>query len=315
MSGMRPIRYLAPLLGLLVACQALAPEPTIDLHAERIARLEGDLTPALVVQGEDREPVSLEQRMRALGVPGVSVAFIDNGEVAWTRAYGLADIGDDVAVTESTLFQAASISKPVAAMAALSLVEEGLLDLAAGANDVLTGWRVPEHDWSSSSPVTLRGLITHSAGLTVHGFPGYGPGEIVPDTAGVVAGLGNTPAVVVDVEPRSQWRYSGGGYTVMQLLLEQVSGRAFPELMAETVLQPLGMTHSTYEQPLPESRRARAATGYRDGGAPVEGRYHTYPEMAAAGLWMTPSDLARFAIAIQQARAGSDPTTRCCRAA
>lgn len=149
--------------------------------------------------------------MRQLGVPGVSIAFIDDGRVAWTRVYGLADAGSGRPVTPTTRFQAASISKPVAATVALDLVEEGALDLDGDVNLRLTSWRVPANELTAESPVTLRGLLTHTAGLTVHGFPGYGPDDEVPTAVEVLQGSGNTDPVIVDLAPRSEERYSGGG--------------------------------------------------------------------------------------------------------
>ena len=291
-------------LVLVAALLAVAVAPAAQTHAERVARIERDLVPALVIENEEAEPVALEARMAELGVPGVSVAFFEGGEVVWTRAYGLADVEGGVPVTPETRFQAASISKPVAATAALDLVEGGRLALDGDVNETLTSWQVPASAHTADQPVTLRGLLTHTAGLTVHGFPGYGPDETVPSTAGILRGEGNTDAVVVDQPPRTAYRYSGGGYTVMQLLVEDVTGRPLAGVMADRVLVPLGMTRSTYAQPLPEPLRAEAATGYRRDGAPVEGRFHTYPEGAAAGLWTTPTDLARWAIAIQRSLAG-----------
>ena len=296
----------ARLLG-LVALAAAVPSASAQTasaaHADRVARIEADLVPALVIENEPREPVGIAARMAELGVPGVSVAFFEGGEVVWTRAYGLADVEGGDPVTPETRFQAASISKPVAATAALDLVEDGRLGLDDGVNGALASWHVPETAFDG--PVTLRGLLTHTAGLTVHGFPGYGPAEAVPTTAGVLAGEGNTDAVVVDQRPRTAYRYSGGGYTVAQLLVEDATGRPFADVLADRVLGPLGMAHSTYAQPLPAGLRDQAATGYRAGGAPVEGRFHTYPEQAAAGLWTTPTDLARWALAIRQSLDGA----------
>ncbi len=292
---------LAILLAVPLTARAQTAGPS---HGERADRVERVLGPGLVIEGEEEEPVGVVERMEALGVPGVSVAFFEGGEVVWTRAYGLADVGAGTPVTPETRFQAASISKPVAATAVLDLVEEGRLDLDADVNQSLTSWRVPAGDWTAATPVTLRGLLTHTAGLTVHGFPGYGPDETVPTTAGVLDGAGNTDSARVDQAPRTAFRYSGGGYTVAQQWVEDVTGRPFADVLADRVLGPLGMTHSTYAQPLPQALRAVAATGYRDDGAPVDGRFHTYPEQAAAGLWTTPSDLARWAIAVQRALDG-----------
>lgn len=163
---------------------------------------------------------------------------------------------------------------------------------------------MPDNDFTAAQAVTLRELVTHTAGMTVSGFPGYARGEQVPTVVEVLDGAGNTDPVRADTLPGSMWRYSGGGYTVMQLLLVDVAGEPFPQIMRERVLEPAGMTLSTYEQPLPEDRWGEAATGYRSDGNEVAGKWHTYPEMAAAGLWTTPTDLAHWAIAIQRAYDG-----------
>lgn len=298
-----------PALVPLLAAAAAACGGSQEAIEGRIARIEAAILPAFTIQGEAPATATLAARMAELGVPGVSVAVISGGEIEWARGYGLADVAAGRPVTSETLFQAASISKPVAGVAALRLVQDGALDLDADVNDALRSWEVPENEFTAAAKVTLRGILTHTAGTTVWGFPGYARnGDAIPTAVDVLEGRGNTDAVRVYKAPGESWQYSGGGYTVMQLLLTDVMGKPFPQLMAETVLSPLGMTRSTYEQPLPPSRHDEAATGYRAGGEAVEGDWHVYPEMAAAGLWTTPSDLARFLIAVQDARAGRSET-------
>lgn len=295
------------LASLAVACQgepSARREHAQELREQRAEAIETRLAPSLVIQGEPVQTATLAERMKHHNVPGVSIAVINDGVVEWARGYGMADVEEGRPVTARTLFQAASISKPVAAAAALRFVEDGRLDLDRDVNGYLTSWQVPENDHTEAEPVTLRKLLTHTGGLTVSGFPGYARDEDVPGTISVLTGEGNTDPVRVDIDPGSQWRYSGGGYTVMQLLLTDVAGEPFPQILRETVLEPFGMTESTFEQPLPESRWEEAATGYRGDGSEVEGKWHVYPEMAPAGLWTTPSDIARFAIQIQKARAG-----------
>jgi CubicO group peptidase (beta-lactamase class C family) len=283
-----------------LACgQAPSEGPATVPVEERIANVTSALLPIVIIEGEEPAPAAIEERMRQLVVPGVSIAVISNGEIEWARGFGFADLETQRPVTPDMLFQAASISKPVAALASLALVDQGVLDLDAPVNDKLVSWKVPDNEFTAKTPVTLRHLLTHTAGLTVHGFPGYGPDKEVPSTVGVLDGEGNTDPVRVDTQPGTIWRYSGGGTTIAQLLVEDVTGKPFDEVMAATVLGPLGMNHSTYQQPLPEELHDVAATGYRPTGAAVEGRFHTYPEKGAAGLWTTPSDLARYLIAGQ----------------
>lgn len=272
--------------------------------AERIQRVENGLLGSVVIKGQ-ANGMNIAERMKYYSAPGVSVAVINNGRIEWAKGYGVVEAGGTQPITTDTLFQAGSISKPVAAMAALRLVEQGKLDLDEDVNGKLKSWKVPENDFTKEKKVTLRRLLSHSAGLTVHGFPGYKADVEVPTVVQVLNGEkpANTPAIRVDLVPGTQWRYSGGGYTIMQQLLIDVTGKPFPQLTHELVLNPAGLKHSTYEQPLPKALAASAATAHRN-GAPVKGRYHTYPEMAAAGLWTTPSDLALLAIEIQQEIAG-----------
>ncbi|MGQ0642667.1 MAG: serine hydrolase domain-containing protein [Gemmatimonadaceae bacterium] len=273
--------------------------------ADRIARVERGLLRHLTIAGEPVPRFTIEERLRAYRTPGVSVAVLHNGKVEWAKGYGVRRTGSSEAVDSATLFQAASISKPVAAVAALRLVDAGRLTLDADINTVLTSWKVPES--SHKEPVTLRRLLSHSAGLTVHGFPGYAAGVSVPTAVQVLDGAkpANTAAVRVNVAPGSIWRYSGGGFTVMQQALVDLTGKEFPQLARELVLGPAGMKSSGYEQPLPQTKRDLAALAHRGDGAILAGEWHTYPEMAAAGLWTTPTDLLLFARAVQRSLGGA----------
>lgn len=285
--------------------QSFAASQNKPLLAERIARVEGGLLPAITIK-DQASAMTLVERMKHYKVPGVSIAVINDGKIEWAKGYGVTEAGGSSPVTVETMFQAASISKPVAAMGMLALVEKGLLSLDEDVNVKLKSWKVPESDLTKEQKVTLRRLASHSAGLTVHGFRGYAEGEDVPTTVQILDGQkpANSAAVRVDILPGSRWRYSGGGITVMQLLMTDVTGKSFPVLMQELVLGKIGMKNSTYEQPLPAGKIANAAVGHRSSGEILKGKRHTYPEMAAAGLWTTPSDLAKFAIEIQQSKAG-----------
>lgn len=275
--------------------------------AARIARVEQGLLPGIVITGRPLPTSTLAERMATLKTPGVSVAVINDGVIEWAKGYGVTEAGTSTAVTPRTLFQAASISKPIAAAAALKLVDQGTLSLDEPVNARLPGWKVPDNEFTAREKVTLRRLLNHSAGLTVHGFGGYPAGAPVPTTIQVLDGQtpANSGPVRVDIVPGSLWRYSGGGYTVVQQLLTDVTGKPFPALLSELVLRPLGMNDSSYDQPLPTERQPAAASGHRSNGTLIPGRFHTYPEMAAAGLWTTPTDLAKFLIAIRQAAQGT----------
>jgi CubicO group peptidase (beta-lactamase class C family) len=237
----------------------------------------------------------------------VSWAVIEDGAIATTGSIGVRAAGSGDAVTGTTRFQACSISKPIAALAMLRLVDRGLLDLDADVNDSLTTWRIPRNaEWQPA--VTLRQLASHSAGLTTSGFPGYKRSEPLPTPAEILNGAhpANTFGVRVDTVPGAQFRYSGGGTLVMQQLLEDVTRTPFPDLMRELVLDPAGMSDSDYAQPPPETLHEVLAHGHGELGAEVEGGWHVYPELATAGLWTTPTDLCRYAIAVQQASEGRD---------
>ncbi len=293
------------MLPLLLSSGCAAQQTTSPETDARIRRVENGLLTYHVVRGETAgQPI--EERMRYHRVPGVSVAVINDGRIEWARGWGEAQAGSGIAVDTATLFQAASISKPVAAIAALRLVQEGRLALDEDVNTRLRSWQVPENPFTATEKVTLRRLLSHSAGTTVHGFPGYAAGVPVPTAVQVLNGEApaNTRPVRVDTLPGSLWRYSGGGYTIAQLMMADVTGRPFAELMREQVLEPAGMRHSTYAQPLSPERVGQAATAHRADGTPLTGTFHTYPEQAAAGLWTTPSDLARLAIEVQRAYNG-----------
>lgn len=288
----------------LAVCLAapLSAGSNIEQPIEHIERL----IPPVLVQGEAPVRPRLSDRMAELHVTGASIAVIHDGAIQWARGFGLTRVGGPP-VTANTLFQAASISKPVTALAVLRLVQAGKLELDTDVNRYLKSWKIPSNTFTVEHPVTLRELLTHSAGVTVHGFRGYGSDEPIPTLTQVLDGTppANSPAIRVDTTPGTAWRYSGGGYVIVQQLLEDVTGTPFAKLMQDTVLVPIGMTESTFDQPLPPSRIADVALPYRSSGRPVKGGPHVYPERAPAGLWTTPSDLARYALEVQRALAGS----------
>jgi CubicO group peptidase (beta-lactamase class C family) len=287
---------------------------------ERIQKVENGLI-AVTAEGElewgDRK--TLVERMEHYGVPGVSIAVIDDYQLEWAKGYGILEVGGNEPVTPDSLFHAGSIAKPVSAAAALILVERGLLDLDQDVNDKIVSWQVPENEHTAEEKVTLRRLLSHSAGLT-DGFPMRSSSD--PEFDWWTTSEGETPTVTIQqlleaqppaVEgsptrvtrvPGTGYQYSNLGYGVVQLLMTDVTHQPFSELMQETVLGPVGMTSSTFEQPLPEGLRDRATTEHYVSGQPFEGKRHHYPLLAPGGLWTTPSDLARFAVEIMRARAG-----------
>jgi CubicO group peptidase (beta-lactamase class C family) len=271
-----------------------------------IEKVENNLLQTVIIKGDTIPHFNILERMKYHNVPGLSMAVIYDGKIQWAKGYGYTSFDSIDKVDTNTMFQAASISKPVAAMMALQLVEQGKLDLDKDVNTYLKDWKVETNSFTKQNPVTLRGLLTHTAGLTVHGFMGYALGEPIPDILQILDGEdpANSDPIRPDTIPGSISRYSGGGYTIMQKLLEDITGEDFPSLMKVHILDKLEMSNSTYEQPLPVSFEKQATIGHRGDGSQIPGKWHIYPEMAAAGLWTTPSDLAKYVIEVQQSYQG-----------
>jgi len=310
---------------LLGGCGQPVAAPTVEADPsgpiqERIQRVENGLI-AITAEGELElgDPKTLAERMEHYGVPGVGIAVINDYELEWAKGYGVLEAGGSERVTPDSLFHAGSIAKPVSAAAALALVERGLFDLDRDVNEKLLSWRVPENKYTAEEKVTLRRLMSHSAGLT-DGFAMRSSSD--PEFDWWITSEGETPTVTIQQlleaqppaddgsptrvtrVPGTAYQYSNLGYGVLQLLMTDVTGQPFSELMQEIVLGPVGMTSSTFKQPLPEELRDRATAEHYVNGQPFEGKRHHYPLLASGGLWTTPSDLARFAIEIVRARAG-----------
>lgn len=268
-----------------------------------ISRIEQDLPPAQYLDGAPQQPHTLADEMRRLHVPGVSIAVIHDGKIAWTKGYGVRD-SQGTPVTPATLFQAASISKSVTAVAAMSMVHDGALSLDQPANAYLQSWKLPGDD---GGHVTVRQLLSHTGGVNVGGFPGYVRGTPAPTLLEVLDGA--KPAVTdpirVTTPPGTAWNYSGGGYTVLQQMMIDVDHQPFDQLMAKRVLRPMGMRHSSFTQPATPAILAQAALPFDGDGKPYPAGPWTHPELAAAGLWTTPGDLATFLIKLRTSPAAA----------
>jgi CubicO group peptidase (beta-lactamase class C family) len=255
------------------------------------------------------DPVVVAELLKQFNVPGVSIAVTKDFKIEWAQGYGLADVETGAPVTTDTLFQAASISKPVAAMVSLRAIQDRRFALDQDVNTILKSWTMPADDLMRDRPVTPRGLMSHTSGTgDAFGFPGYAPGAPLPTLPQVLDGLppSNRRAVRLERPPLTGFEYSGGGVMIQQLALTDAVGRPFEQIAREWVLDPIGMTHSTFEQPLPSARATRAARAHNRAGARMPNAWHVYPEQAAAGLWTTPSDLAKFMIEVQMTVA-ADP--------
>ena len=296
------------LARILIAACALASAPPFFAAedasaAAMMARIEGPQSPNR--QGLDG--FTLQQVMDRLHVPGVGVAVIKDFEVQWAKGYGIADVENGMRVDVDTLFQAASISKPVAAMAAVRAAQDGRFSLDDDINRILTSWKLPDSEFTRGHPVTPRALMSHTSGLgDGFGFPGYHPSAPRPTLVEILTGgkPSNVGPVFMERAPFTASKYSGGGVTLMQLAMMDATRAPFPEMMQTVVLGPLGMTHSAYEQPLSAGRDRHAARAHDGAGRAMDAKWHVYPELAAAGLWTTPTDLATFAIDVQKTALG-----------
>ena len=288
--------------GLTVSvCLALAGGPArADATAEAIARIEGPQTPDR--QGADA--LTIAQMLARAGVPGISIAVIKDFKIAWTRHYGVSDVASGAPVTDDTMFQAASMSKPVAAMLSLKAVQAGKFGLDQDVNMILKSWKLPG---TGSMPVTPRMLMSHTSGTgDGFGFPGYEPGVALPTQVEILDGKkpSNRGPVRLVRPPLRASHYSGGAVQIQQLALTDAVGVPFARLAQDWLLGPLGMRHSSFEQPLPPDWQARTARGHEDGKALGTARSHVYPEQAAAGLWTTAADYALLMIDVPKTLAG-----------
>jgi CubicO group peptidase (beta-lactamase class C family) len=297
-----PVVAVGVLLLVTYASAATPADPAVE---RRIKHVTADIPPALIIDGEPVSHTTLSRQMAALHVPGVSVAVIHKGKLEWARGFGVARAGGSP-VTPNTLFQAASISKPITALAVLRLVDSGKLNLDTDVNEYLKSWRIPGSEFTAKTKVTLRELLSHTAGITVPGFGGYLSGEPLPTLLQTLNGElpANNPPIRVDTVPHTVWRYAGGGYVILRQILEDATGFPFAKLLQDSVLSPIGMMHSTFEQPLSDLALAGAAVPHDREGHMVSTGPRIYPEMAPDGLWSTPSDLARYVIEVQGSLAG-----------
>ena len=298
------------LVSLLILAQFAGGGATAEPITAHIERVETGLRPAIVLGESATEQFDLPERMRFYKTPGVSIAVIDNGAIAWARGYGVREAGMASPVTTDTIFQAASISKPVAAIVALRLVEQGNVELDENVNHKLRSWKLPENEFTTEKKVSLRLLLSHRAGLTDNaGFRGASAKQALPTLREILETGKWTPAPIrVGFAPGSRFQYSGGGYCLLEQLLEDVSGKSFPELARELVFEPVHMTSSSFEQLLPPERAGRAAVGHGINGKKLPQNWNLYPATSAAGLWTTPSDLARFSIELQKWKAAASST-------
>ena len=297
------VRHWFVLAFLAVALPIAAPAQTRSA-ADYIAAIESKQP---VAGPNDLSTLTIAELMARFNVPGVSIAVVRDHRIHWAKGYGIADIATGALVDTGTMFQAASMSKPVAAMAVLRAVQDGLFTLDTDINTILTSWKLDGGQFTTGRPVTPRMLTSHTSGLgDGFGFPGYDPSDSVPTVVQFLQGskLSNVGVLFMERPPMTLMEYSGGGVTLMQQALSDARKRAFADIMRDDVLRPLGMARSTFEQPLPASFDRNAARAHSREGKAMGAKWHVYPEQAAAGLWTTPGDLARVIIEVQRASSG-----------
>jgi len=289
---------------IIILFQSCAEKLTTDTATDLVKEVETGLTTQVYIAGDSTW--SIEERMEHYGIPGVSIAVIHNGEIAWTKGYGVVDKESKVPVTEQTLFQAAATSMPVTAYGALRLVEQNKLGLDANINSYLKSWKVPENEFTKEKKVTIRNLLNHSAGIHPRGTGSYSINKKIPTLVEILSGTfpATNEPITVNKEPGESVRFAYASYVPIQQMMLDVEGKTFPEIMHELVLKPLEMNNSTFNQVLTAEQLTTAATGYLTDGSMVKGRRYINPSMASNGLWTTAEDYAKFITNVQQTLKG-----------
>lgn len=273
---------------------------------DKIAAVENHLMPAVQFADSVYRHFNIYDRMKTYDVPSVSIAVIYNGKIEWIKAYGMADIASGKKATTRTLYQAASISKSINAVSVMRLVRDKRLSLNADIREYLKTWKLPENEYSAGRKITLKNLLSHTAGISVGGFNGYKRKDSLPGINQILDGLppANSEAIKPILFPGSKFLYSGGGTVITRKIIEDITDIGYAEVIRQTVLDPLHMNRSSYAQPLP-AKWQDAATAYDNDSKEIPSKYTLNPELAPDGLWTTPADLAKFIIAIQQCLKGS----------
>jgi CubicO group peptidase (beta-lactamase class C family) len=294
------MKFMIVILLLSLAGRASAQDNAVP---GRIKAVENSLIPFVPVKGF--KGWNIQDRMKYYNVPGVSIAVIKNYKIDWAKGYGLADTAKKIPVTAATMFSAGSISKFLMAVTALKMVEKGQIELDEPINNYLASWKIAENYFTKKTPVTLRMLLSHSAGTSQSSYFGFTPTQALPTIVEILRGakVSETRAVVVNSEPNKEFRYSGGGSIVAQLALMDVAKKSFSDLAQELLFDKLGMKNSTFEQPVPARFSSQCSWAYSSASW-FKGMPYIYPQQGAAGLYTTPTDLAKFFIDVQKSYIG-----------
>ncbi|WP_439636042.1 serine hydrolase domain-containing protein [Oceanicaulis sp.] len=290
---------------ILSACQ---PASAMTQHADPDAftdQLRGRFS-----YGGQIERYTLEDRMAHYGVPGVAVAVIEDGEVIYAQGFGVLQSGSDERVTADTVFSAGSVSKMATALMTLNLVQSGMMELDADISQALPYWSPEAGSPYADTPLTVRMLLSHTGGLNLHGFADFMPGEALPTRAQTLNG--QAPArhdpLRIEARPGMSYRYSGGGYTLLEGLVAEATSASFEDAAQSILFDPLDMNRSSFANPLPEDH-ANIAKAHDRNGAPaaLPRGYEAFPEMAASGLWTSANDLGRMTAEMINAYRGQSP--------
>jgi len=317
--------------GFVITCLSASAQTDSAMLTDsaKVREVENNLVGATQAEGE--VPGTIKDRMAHYRLKGLSVAIIHNYKIEWAKGYGWADEGSRIPVTDQTLFQAASISKSLNAVGVLKLVQDKRLDLYSDINNYLyvktpktvdaakksgntfilmngdnLSWSFRYDSLSKGKKISMANLLSHTAGLNVHGFGGYERGADLPTLPQILDGKApaNSRPVRSMYEPGRKFEYSGGGITISQLIVTDITNQPYDRYMYDNVLKPMGMINSTYSSFPPREKRALFATGYNTSAREIDGKYHIYPEQAAAGLWTNPTDLSKYIIETQLALDG-----------
>ena len=271
----------------------------------RKEQVEHGMLPHVVFDGESK-PMSVESRMALYKTPALSVAVVHHGKLDWSAAWGRLQT-EGAPADCGSLFQAGSIAKPVTLLAALRLKTAGLIDFDRSIETYLSSYHLPAGRQTDANPVTFRNLLAHTAGLTPGGYAGYARNEPIPTDQQIVRGEApaNSRKVEVLNAPGASLSYSGGGYTVVEIALQDQLHQPFDRIMREWLLAPVGMRQADFTVPLPASSHPYTARGHQIDGTMIPGGWNNYPEQAAAGLWATATDLAIFLVEIHKGYEGT----------
>ncbi|MGB5554831.1 MAG: serine hydrolase domain-containing protein [Flavobacteriaceae bacterium] len=279
---------------------------TEEGSVEKKGQLEAGIRGQVKFLGEPENFSSITNKMSEYNIPALSLAVMNKGKIEWADMYQNVNFPEEQKLDCASIFQAASLSKPVTFLAALRMHAAGEIDLDENIQNYLKDFELPQGKQTVENPVTFRNIFSHTSGISAGGYDGYSKDLAIPSDLAILRGNEgiNTPAIAVISAPNEMLAYSGGGYTVAELALQDIYGDEFSNIMKKWILEPVGMEYSEFTQPLPDSKSDQVAKGYTQSGDVLDGGWRNHPEQAAAGLWSNAIDMAKFLIEIYKAYQG-----------